>query len=85
MKNQTITPMAALRSRTAVSFSLPTPVWTLPTATAGHVSAGAVGVGVSAHLGMSTTFVPVVKTDPDLRPNAIATAKQARPPRGIPR
>jgi hypothetical protein len=79
VKNQTITPMAALRSRAAASILLPTTEWFALPATAGHVSAGAIGVG------MPVNRVSVTKTDPDLRPTAVGTAKQARPPRGIPR
>jgi hypothetical protein len=89
MKNQTTTPVAALRARTAVSFLLPAdvssplPAWLqIDTANAGHVSAGIVGVGT--HAGMSANLVSVVKTDPDFRPTPSGTAKQARPPRGIP-
>jgi hypothetical protein len=83
VKNQTITPMAALRSRAAASILLPTTEWFAQPATAGHVSAGAIGVGTQA--GMPVNLVSVTKTDPDLRPTAVGTAKQARPPRGIPR
>lgn len=89
MKNQTITPMAALRARTAVSFLLPAdvpasvPVWLqIETADAGHVCAGVIGVGT--HAGMPAEFVSVVKTDPEFRPT-VGTAKQDRPPRGVPR
>ncbi|MGH8960206.1 MAG: hypothetical protein ACRDWT_03220 [Jatrophihabitantaceae bacterium] len=85
MNNQLITPMAALRSGAAVSFRVPADVpaaWPTETATAGHVSAGFVGTGVV--VGMSAGQGSV-QTDPVLRPTAIDTAKQARPPRGIPR
>jgi hypothetical protein len=89
MKSQTITPMAALCSRTAVSFPLPAdvpaamPAWPQIEATnVGHVSAGAVGVGT--HAGLSVNLVSVVKIVPDFRPTASDTAKQARPPRWIP-
>jgi hypothetical protein len=56
--------------------------WPTVAATAGHVSAAYVGTG--SHLGM-TAVVPVASVDRDLRPTAIGAAKQARPPRGVPR
>jgi hypothetical protein len=44
------------------------------------VSAGAVGVDVAP-----VNLASVITTDPAVRPAAVGTAKQDRPPRGIPR
>jgi hypothetical protein len=84
MTNLMITPTAAPCSRNEASpFPLPVSPsagWPMGVAAAGHVSAG-----VASHVAMTVDLVSYLKTDRDRRPTTIGAAKQARPPRGIPR
>lgn len=75
-------PTAALRTRSVSSFvmSADRPAsWQHETTTTRHMAAGAVG-----NAGMAR-IVPFMTDAVDLRPITTGAAKQAAPPRGVPR
>lgn len=84
MTNLMITPMAALCSRNEAS-SFPVPVSLSAVWWNGTTAAGQVSAGVASHVAMTVDLGSYLKTDRDRRPTTIGAAKQARPPRGIPR
>lgn len=70
---------AAPRTRSASSFAMPADhpaSWQLETTTARHLAAGNAGM---------VRVVPFMTDAVDLRPITTGAAKQAAPPRGVPR
>ena len=77
------TPTAAPRTRSVSSFVLPLDhpaTWRLETTTTAHRSARNAGTFAAM-----ARVVPFVTTAFDLRPITTGAAKQAAPPRGVPR